>query len=147
MKLHPIIVAAILAVYAALPAAAILPLPEPVRESVDLIELNHFYDESGRLVFDQVIFYDWSSSDSRYQVRAWRLVNSHSQRPIRDWANGGGAIYIAAWQDGDIFRRVESPSFRETWTQFDPELVEREQLPKEFRRELRTIKIECKPRN
>jgi hypothetical protein len=31
---------------------------------------------------------------------------------------------------------------RETWTQYDPELVEREYLPKERRRELRTVKIE-----
>lgn len=32
------------------------PQPVGVRASVDLAELNHYYDENGRLVFDQVIF-------------------------------------------------------------------------------------------
>ena len=46
--------------------------PEVVVEDyVDLIEVNHFYDEHGKLVFDQVIFYDWSALQSRYQVRDW----------------------------------------------------------------------------
>ena len=54
----------------------IAPQDDVARESVDLIELNHFYDEQGRLVFDQVIFYDWSAADARYNVRAWRLVKN-----------------------------------------------------------------------
>jgi len=108
------------------------------RESVDLIELNHFYDEHGRLVFDQVIFYDWSLSESRYNVRAWRLVKNPSQLPQRDWASGG---YSAMWQDGEQIRHIRSKSIRETWTQYDPELVEREFLPKEKRKELRTVSV------
>jgi len=108
------------------------------RESVDLIELNHFYDEHGRLVFDQVIFFDWSSSESRYNVRAWRLVKNPSQLPQRDWSGGG---YSAMWQDGEQIRHIRSKSIRETWTQYDPELVEREYLPKEKRKELRTVSV------
>jgi len=115
----------------------IAPQEDVARESVDLIELNHFYDEHGRLVFDQVIFYDWSVGDGRYNVRAWRLVKNPSQLPQRDW-NGGG--YSATWQDGEQMRYVHSRSIRETWTQYDPELVEREYLPKERRKELRTVK-------
>ena len=52
--------------------------------------------------------------------------------------------YVALWQDcgqgGEILRRVHSQSIRETWTQHDPELVEREYLPKERRKELRSVK-------
>lgn len=107
------------------------------RESVDLIELNHFFDDNGKLVFDQVIFYDWSPEFARYNVRAWRLVKTPAQLPQRDWSSGG---YVAMWQDGEQLRRVQSQSFRETWTQWDVELVEREILPKERRVELRTIK-------
>ncbi len=117
-------------------AFGIAPQEDVARESVDLIELNHFYDEHGRLVFDQVIFYDWSAGDSRYHVRAWRLVKNPSQLPQRDWAGGG---YSAMWQDGEQIRNIRSKSIRETWTQHDPELVEREYLPKEKRKELRAV--------
>ena len=116
----------------------IAPKDDVVRESVDLIELNHFYDEHGRLVFDQVIFYDWSAGEARYNVRAWRLVKNPAQLPQRDWRLGG---YSAMWQDGEQIRYIYSKSIRETWTQYDPELVEREYLPKERRRELRTVKF------
>ena len=68
------------------------PRENVARETVDLIEVNHFYDEYGRLVFDQVIFYDWSADDSRYMVRAWRLVKNPAQLPQRDWQDGG---YVA----------------------------------------------------
>ena len=108
------------------------------RESVDLMELNHFYDENGRLVFTQQIFYDWSHRDHRYQVVDWRLVKKPEQEPERDWRNGG---YVSTWQDGEILRQVRSLAIRETWEQFDPELVEREFLAKEHRRGLRQIKI------
>ena len=104
-----------------------------MRESVDLIEVNHFYDEHGRLVFDQVIFYDWDSQECRYQVKAWRLLKKPSQIPQRDWQVGG---YTTTWHDGDILRQVRSKSFRESWTQYDPELYEREYLAKDKRKEL-----------
>ncbi len=55
-----------------------------LRDQVDLIELNSFYDERGALVFQQVIFYDWSESDARYNVRAWRLVKHECQIPRPD---------------------------------------------------------------
>lgn len=122
---------------ATLVGLTIAPREDVARESVDLIELNHFYDEHGRLVFDQVIFYDWSSADSRYNVRAWRLVKNPAQLPQRDWSTG---CYSAMWQDGEQLRHVQSKSFRETWTQYDPELVEREYLPKERRKELRMVR-------
>jgi hypothetical protein len=102
-------------------------------DRVDLVELNHFYDEQGRLVFDQLIFYDWFPDDARYQVRAWRLIKSPSQVPQRN-LNGPG--YHCMWQDGDLLRRVHATTMRETWTQYDPELTEREYLPKERRRDL-----------
>jgi len=109
-----------------------IPRDDVARESVDLIEVNHFYDECGKLVFDQVIFYDWDWNAERYQIRAWRLVKSPAILPVRDSAG-----YRSTWQDGLIPRSVTATSFRETWTQYDPELVEREFLPKERRKELR----------
>lgn len=120
----------------------IAPREDVVRDRVDLIELNHFYNEHGQLVFDQIIFYDWCSAAARFQVRAWRMVKSPSQLPQRDWQRGG---WSALWQDGDQTRLIYASAFRETWTQYDPELVEREYLPKERRKELRTARMN-KPR-
>ena len=115
------------------------PTEDVARERVDLMEVNHFYDEQGRLVFDQIIFYDWSPEHSRYMVRAWRMVKNPAQLPERDWRDGG---YLTVWQDGEVLRRIRAESMRETWTQYDPELIEREYLPRERRRELRVIKVE-----
>lgn len=109
---------------------AIVPICEPVAERVDLIEVNHFYDENGKANFSQVIFYDWRPSESHYHVRAWRLVKNDSQRPRMDW---GGREWVSRWHDGERFREVRSSAFRETWTQYDPELFERDILPKEKR--------------
>jgi hypothetical protein len=126
------------AICAIIVALGTAPQQDVARETVDLIEVNHFYDEHGRLVFDQIIFYDWSAGDARYMVRAWRLVKNPAQLPQRDWKDGG---YSALWQDGEVLRQVRSRSIRESWTQYDPELVEREYLPKERRKELRTVKF------
>jgi hypothetical protein len=146
---------------------SIIPHDSVFRESFDLVEYNHFYDEYGRLVFDQVIFYDWCEDFtipaikeerhfetgellvegkdkevvSRYNVVAWRLVKHPTQVPYRDWLLGGYSIF---WQDGEQIRLVNSKNYRETWTQYDPELVERTFLPKEKRRELRSVKVRNK---
>lgn len=105
-----------------------------LEETVDVAEHNHFFDDQGRHVFDQVIFYDWCPIHNRHQVRAWRLVKDPSQIPQRDWQDGG---YFVLWYDQDVLRRVQAKSYRESWGQVDPELLEREWLPKELRKGLR----------
>lgn len=122
-------------------ALALSPAEEVTVDQVDLVEINHFYDDQGRLVFDQVIYYDWSADHNRYQVRDWRLLKTPTQIPLRDWRDGG---YVSEWEDfkqRNGLRRVKSKSFRETWTQHDPELVEREFLPQEKRLELTRIPV------
>lgn len=115
----------------------IVPRESVAAESCDLIELNHFYDERGRLVFDQVIFFDWSAAESRYNVRAWRLVKDPAQLPAIAWET---RRYTSTWQDGERLRTITATHFRETWTQEDPELLERRHLPKAKRRELRPLR-------
>ena len=105
---------------------------------MDLIEIKQCYDGQVRLVFDQVIFYDWSPSESHYHVCAWRLLKNPTQIPHRNWQNKD---FIAVWHDGEILREVRAGTIRESWTQYDPELLERERLPKEKRRELRKLLI------
>ena len=70
-------------------------------ERVDLIEVNHFYDEQGDLVFDQIIFYDWSHPEGRYHVRAWRLLKTPAQLPRKSWKDRS---YVAIWHEGEVLR-------------------------------------------
>ncbi len=113
--------------------ATVPQIETPISEYADLAELNHFYDDQGRAVFDQVIYYDWDRGHLRHQVRAWRLVKNPDYVPRLNRKTG---YYEALWDDGDTLRLLHTVSMRESWTQFDPELVEREYLPKEQRQEL-----------
>jgi hypothetical protein len=110
------------------------PIEDVAVDRVDLVELNHFHDEQGKQVFDQIIFYDWSPTRGRYNVLAWRLLKHPAQLPVRDWSTGD---YVTVWRDNAIVREVRAQTMRESWTQYDPELIERSFLPKEQRRELR----------
>lgn len=108
-------------------------------DSVDLIEINHFVNESGQVQLDQIIFYDWSPSQSRYIVRAWRSLKTPAQFPMK-LAKGG---YQAVWhdaRDGNVLRKVKAKSVIETWTTYDPETVNQELLDRNLRRELAQLK-------
>lgn len=86
-------------------------------DTVDVIEHNRFYDEHGALVFEQAIFKEWDGE--RHQVRDWRLVKpGFTMLPT-------GCLF---W-DGDRLRRVTAKQVQHSWTQYDPELTEREVLP------------------
>jgi hypothetical protein len=102
-----------------------------LNEKVDLIEINHCYDEKGQLVFDQLLFYDWCPLKSHYDVRDWCLLKSPLQIPRRNQETGG---YVAMWRDGSVLRKVHAETIRESWTQYDPEIREQQYLPREQRR-------------
>lgn len=94
------------------------------------MELNHFVDENGREVFQQVIFYDWSKRDRQFHVRAWRLIKSDQQLPVRSW---DPPMYQCEWSDSGLVKQVTAPSMRETWTQEDPERKNRRILSEDRR--------------
>ncbi|QDS89919.1 hypothetical protein EC9_41210 [Rosistilla ulvae] len=110
--------------------AAGIPNARSADEQVDLIELNHFFDEHGRHVFDQVIFYHWSQTHNRFHVKAWRLVKDPEQLPQKSWKPVG---YRCVWHDDGVLRSVRAPAYRETWTQVDPERTNRQLLPQDQR--------------
>lgn len=101
-----------------------------VSQRVDLIELNHFIDQEGREVFQQVLFYDWSDEHKRHVVRAWRLVKSEAQLPRRHWSP---AQFQCVWHDDGLLRQISAPAYRETWTQHDPERENRKLLAEDER--------------
>ena len=107
-----------------------------LRQSVDLIELNHFYDDLGRHTYDQVIFYEWSVEYSRYHVIAWCLVeDDQSRMPVL--LPGGREVQVC-WFDRDVkrTREVHSKLYLETWTQTDPERENKKLLDEKFRNTL-----------
>lgn len=97
-------------------------------ERVDLVEVNHYFDLDGSHVLDQLIAYDWCEATGRYQVRDWRVIKSGRQFP-QPTDDG----FAATWSEGRV---VKAAHFRETWTQHDPELTERRNLPQDARRKL-----------
>lgn len=115
-------------------AASPVNLPEKT-DACDLIEVNHYFDENGALLLNQILFWEWDSREARYQVRSWRLVKRPSMYP-QACAEG----FETTWREGPMQVRVTAPKFRETWTQYDPELIERKHLAHEERRELFTGK-------
>ena len=92
-------------------------------EYVDLIELSHFYDQRGRLVYDQVIFYERAPETGRFQVRAWCLVEDRENLNRRPVKNHQTELYQVDWFDTDqrLLRKITSRLYRESWTQIDPE--------------------------
>jgi len=104
---------------------------EPVVDDrADLIEVNHYFDENGELVLDQVIFWQSDGDQGDFRVLDWRFKKSEQQVPRRDWHRGG---FVTIWLDGMHLRRVRAPDFRETWEQFDPEVHDRRFLPQHQR--------------
>jgi len=101
-----------------------------IRESVDVIERNRYYDDCGKQVFEQVIFYAWTRD--HYEIIAWRLVKDATLVPVKT-----GGRFAVLWWDGGKLRQVVADSMRDTYSQTDPEQEAREWLPSEQRKGLR----------
>lgn len=92
-------------------------------EHVDCIELNHFCDSRGKLVFEQVIFWDRVPETGKFHVRAWCMTDDRetsNRRPVKNEQTG---LYQVEWFDTDqrLRRKITSRIYRESWTQVDPE--------------------------
>ncbi len=122
-------------------AMSVVPHEVVVSDEADVIELNHYFDENGKRIFDQAIFWQWCDARAEHHVFAWRFAKQPGQVPSRDWSRNG---YVTIWFDGKTLRRVRSYSMRETWTQFDPEVHDRAFFRQSERREL-SRRREVKP--
>lgn len=102
-------------------------------QKVDLVELNHRYDDQGRHCYDQVIFYEWSPDYRRYHVVAWCMVdNGLSQLPTLDRTRNN---YVVRWTDRETGRNREiwAPVYRETWSDWDPEHANKKLMDEKYR--------------
>ena len=103
-----------------------------IREQVDMIEVNHFHDDLGRHVYDQVVFYGWSKAAGDYHVRAWCLLDDPSRWPRKNHVSG---FYHLNWYDRDqrVHREIVAKHYLETWTQVDPERANKKLLDEKYR--------------
>jgi hypothetical protein len=108
-----------------------------IKDEVDIIEVNHFFNGQANLVLDQIIFWDWYEEYECFNVIDWRLMKSKSQIPIR-YKEG----YRAFWKDekDEVIRETYSRWKRETWTLYDPEAYNRSILDIHQRKGLTKIK-------
>lgn len=135
-----------------------IPRQQCVRDTVDVIEVNHVVDGNCTPVFSQVIFWRWNYWDSRYEVVAWRILKGVREQPKQlkpepecwkgpAWIGGHatplrrydrGGWWLSQWKDerDRCWREVAAPMHRETWTLRDPEVDNREWLPRDQRRGL-----------
>lgn len=109
---------------------ALQPLSPVVRDDFDMLEINHAYNEDAQPIFTQVIGWDWKHN--RHVVAAYRVVQGEisGERLGSDWR--------VVWCDNGVLRDARSPRFIETWTQCDPELIDRDTWPMENRRDFRS---------
>jgi len=116
------------------------------RCEVDWIECNHYYDQFGKLVFKQLIFWEYRYVGEKpnghkgiwYEwqdvVIAWRIVRRWPQ-PYRR-ANSWRIFWVDDKQTEQTLRRVSAHSIVQTWTQHDPEVLNRKVWPRSKRRGL-----------
>ncbi len=116
-------------------ATAEVPKSSDVEEQVDLIELNHFYDDLGRHVYDQLIFYEWAPDAKSFLVRAWCLVDEKQAGTVKPWRTWQDRRWHVRYHDREnrFYRKISSQQFRETWTQVDPERANRKLLDERMR--------------
>ena len=87
---------------------------------VDVIELNHYYSED-KLIFDQVVMWEWSEEYGRYIIMDWKLY-----KPENGDSLDTNAFY---YQKEEKLYKIVGKHFRETWTNFDVELENRSFIP------------------
>ena len=104
-------------------------------ENVDLIELNHFYDQTAKHVYDQVIIYEWIESQGCFRVRAWFLVENDGSLERIPRFRRSNQRWEMRWRDKetDLQRQISSRHFRESWSQIDPEQIDRKKVGERYR--------------
>lgn len=98
-----------------------------VRETVDCLEYNRVYNGDGELYMEQFIAWDWEGE--RHVVAGWRMMAGKVWRPP-----------LVAWSEGSSTFILRAKYWRETFTQFDVEMEQREIFAKCHRRGLFGVK-------
>lgn len=101
---------------------------ETPRPPYDLVELNHCYTADCETRFTQVLVWNWDDWSRSYVCDGYACVQPEQVRvtPQRDGTT------LVSWPE----KQTRCRTYRETWTQWDPEILDRGRLPPERRRGL-----------
>lgn len=93
---------------------------------VAIVEVNHYFDEHGNRRFTQLIGWKGHVEEDGFVFHAhwWRMWKS-DRRPTKDYARG---VWTVVFRDGNNLRKIVADEYRETWTQHDPEVDDREKM-------------------
>lgn len=109
-------------------------------DRVDVIELNYRYDEQGKLVFRQFIFWDYDVCFKKYVVREWALIEDsvRGELAFTIWENPLTLENHLVYKDREYgFRRhIIAGSYRVSHAQSDPELVSKKTFSENLREKL-----------
>jgi hypothetical protein len=104
-----------------------------VREHVDVVELNHFYDKRGNHLYDQVLFWERLPGSGDFRIRGWTLIDDReavSRAPTKDAKTG---LYEVTWINEEGVRKLHSRIYVESWTHRDPERDDKRYLAEAYR--------------
>ena len=101
--------------------------PRVVVVVVDRLEINHTYDQDGRLFLDQLIGWNWFD-DAGWVSLWWHQIGHPSGNPSQVRHFGRGRVEVLICHHGRLIR-VRACRIHETWTQFDPEIRNRRLVP------------------
>jgi len=101
-----------------------------VRDDCDIIEKNFYHNEHGDLVFIQMIFWEWSQANQRHEVRDWTMFEN--VRFIDRPRVGRTVVHFHCHKENRT-RIITSRTYRESWTQNDPEREDIRHHPHEQR--------------
>ena len=100
--------------------------PDPMVVWVDVIELNHFMPKA-KHAFTQVVFWkEHLSGLNQSKLHSYGFVIlQHGDRVIHEPVKKPGGICEFRYQSGIHWFTVRSRIFHETWTEIDPEAIDR----------------------
>jgi hypothetical protein len=120
-----------------------------LEDQVDVQELNRYCDEQGRLINEQMIYYDYvydrKLRGNVQQVVAFRMKRGEIMIPRYNQNTQRYEALFHDSQNDNVLRKITSTSYVETWTQYDPEILERNKYPEELRRGLKKPRMIHKP--
>jgi hypothetical protein len=115
-------------------AVCLVPYAGPVEDRVDVVEVNTVYcADNGTVVLEQIVLWASHPDTGDLRVVTWRWFRPPIEAPVYDHARG---VWRLIWFDGLILRDVRGVTRKRSYTLYDPEVADREYLPKEQRREL-----------
>lgn len=107
-----------------------------ITDHVDLIEVNE-YTIGEKKPLKQLIFKNWSRQHKRYIIIDFRMVLSEDMLPVESKGE-----YVSRWHELEYMMEVTSKYRCYTFTNKDPELIDRNITPEEDR-----MKIKAPPQN